>query len=259
MSITSIIRENYPEILTASGRFADKFEFNIGFIDPGREDYPVYGDANDETSFEAESPEELEELYEVFCKESGLPTDTVTYVELVPNISPKMTIARYGFERIKGEIPFSYREIALCIINKDLKFDSLSQISWGAAAESSFLKDEFGSEYTISFGVSVLKEAARQWHAQRNRLYARIAEKAENEIPGFYANAKGGYSKLSFIIDLESADLAFDLDLDTMMEADASGEDFYHDAHGIRFNIVRKDYPATDFGDFVPRFARKEN
>lgn len=56
--------------------------FNIGFINPTVERFQGDGIANDETQFTAESLDELEDLYEDFCKENGFPTDTVTYVEV---------------------------------------------------------------------------------------------------------------------------------------------------------------------------------
>ena len=41
--------------------------------------------------------------------------------------------------------------------------------------------------------------------------------------------------------------------LDDFLGADNSN--FAHDFIRIQGNIVRENFPATDFGDFVPRFA----
>lgn len=57
------------------------------------------------------------------------------------------------------------------------------------------------------------------------------------------------------IMDIESADEKFNLRLDDWLEAD--NFNFAHDFFGIRRNIVREKFPATDFGFFVPRFASK--
>ena len=55
------------------------------------------------------------------------------------------------------------------------------------------------------------------------------------------------------ITDIESADRKFNLRLDDFLGADNSN--FAHDFIRIQGNIVRGNFPATDFGDFVPRFA----
>lgn len=57
------------------------------------------------------------------------------------------------------------------------------------------------------------------------------------------------------MMDIESADRKFNLRLDDWMAAD--NFNFVHDFVGIRNNINRGNgFPATDFGFFVPRFAR---
>lgn len=62
----------FPEMLT----------FDIGFVNP---ELPCngYGVANDETELSAENLSELEEIYEDFCLENGIPADTVTYCTIV--------------------------------------------------------------------------------------------------------------------------------------------------------------------------------
>lgn len=57
------------------------------------------------------------------------------------------------------------------------------------------------------------------------------------------------------MMDIESADIKFNLRLDDWLEAD--NFNFAHDFLGIRDSINReKGFPAKDFGLFVPRFAR---
>lgn len=55
------------------------------------------------------------------------------------------------------------------------------------------------------------------------------------------------------MMDIESADKKFNLRLDDWLKADDFN--FAHDFTGICDNIVRDNFPATDFGFFVPRFA----
>lgn len=80
---------------------------------------------------------------------------------------------------------------------------------------------------------------------ERNVLYLKIVQRA----------AKQGYirDRLQFLMDLESADKKFDLRLEELLSADEIN--FAHDINGIEKNIVRNKFPATDFGDFVPRYA----
>lgn len=78
-------------------------------------------------------------------------------------------------------------------------------------------------------------------------LYVKICERAEKL--GF----KG--ERLSLLMDIESADLKFDIRLEELLNADDS--DFVHDISGIINNVDRDIFPATDFGLFIPRFASK--
>lgn len=59
--------------------------------------------------------------------------------------------------------------------------------------------------------------------------------------------------KITAIMDIESADDKFNLRLGEWL--DASDADFAHDFCGIAQNVNRSTFPATDFGNFVPRFA----
>lgn len=73
-----------------------------------------------------------------------------------------------------------------------------------------------------------------------------IIERAEKEH--LYSG-----ERISLMMDIESADVKFNLRLDEWLNADKFN--FAHDLYGIINNIVRTEYPATDFGYFVPRFA----
>lgn len=56
------------------------------------------------------------------------------------------------------------------------------------------------------------------------------------------------------MMDIESADIKFNLRLDDWLKADDFN--FAHDFLGIRDSIDRNNgFPAKDFGLFVPRFA----
>lgn len=77
--------------------------------------------------------------------------------------------------------------------------------------------------------------------------YVKIAQRAEGM--GLY---KGERS--TFLMDLESADKAFNLNLEELLNADDLN--FTHDIIGIVTNIDRSEFPATDFNFFVPRYAR---
>lgn len=80
-------------------------------------------------------------------------------------------------------------------------------------------------------------------------LYVKIADRAE----------KQGYDgdRLSLLMDIESADKHFGLDLEGLLNADNSN--FNHDITGIINNIDRSTYPATNFNFFVPRCTRKKS
>ena len=83
---------------------------------------------------------------------------------------------------------------------------------------------------------------------EKNKMakYVKICERAEKLQlhPG---------ERIDALMDIESADLVFDLRLDDWLKADDFN--FMHDFYGIRDNIVRDEFPATDFGLFIPRFA----
>lgn len=81
---------------------------------------------------------------------------------------------------------------------------------------------------------------------ERNSKYIAIIQRAQNE--GLYDG-----EMLSLLMDIESADLKFNLRLDDWLTADKFN--FAHDLFGIMDHIVRDSFPATDFGFFVPRFA----
>ena len=81
---------------------------------------------------------------------------------------------------------------------------------------------------------------------ERNRKYGAICARAK--AMGIMQG-----DAISAIMDIESADRKFNLRLDDFLGADNSN--FAHDFIRIQGNIVRGNLPATDFGDFVPRFA----
>ena len=83
-------------------------------------------------------------------------------------------------------------------------------------------------------------------YRERYKKYVKIAERAEKE------DLYNG-DRQSLLMDIESADLKFNLQLDDWLKADEFN--FAHDLYGIINNIVRNDFPATNFGYFVPRFA----
>ena len=86
-------------------------------------------------------------------------------------------------------------------------------------------------------------------YRERYKKYVKIAERAEKE------DLYNGDRK-SLLMDIESADLKFNLRLDDWLKADEFN--FAHDLYGIINNIVRNDFPATNFGYFVPRFEGEE-
>lgn len=86
-------------------------------------------------------------------------------------------------------------------------------------------------------------------YRERYKKYVKIAERAEKE--GLYHG-----DRLNLLMDIESTDLRFNLQLDDWLKADEFN--FAHDLCGIIDNIVRNDFHATNFGYFVPRFAGKE-
>ena len=78
-------------------------------------------------------------------------------------------------------------------------------------------------------------------------IYVKIAERAEKM--GIVADERMGFMK-----DLESADLAFDLRLEDLLNADDTN--FSHDITGIQRHINRSQFPAKFTDHFLLRFAR---
>ena len=76
--------------------------------------------------------------------------------------------------------------------------------------------------------------------------YVKIAQRAEGM--DLY---KG--ERMTFLMDIESADEMFNLRLEDLLNADDFN--FAHDIVGIVNNINRKEFPSKDFGLFVPRYA----
>lgn len=77
-------------------------------------------------------------------------------------------------------------------------------------------------------------------------MYVKIAQRAEGM--DLYHGERH-----TFLMDLESADLMFNLRLDDLLNADDSN--FAHDVVGIVNNVNRNEFPSTDFNLFVPRYA----
>lgn len=85
----------------------------------------------------------------------------------------------------------------------------------------------------------------------RYSKYVKIWERAEEVI---ISDRKS--ERLQALMDIESADKKFNLKLDELLKADDI--DFMYDYCGIRGYIKRTEFPAKDFGSFVPRFAEKQ-
>ena len=81
---------------------------------------------------------------------------------------------------------------------------------------------------------------------ERFMMYVEIAKRAEEME--LYSG-----ERMTLLMDLESADNVFNLRLEDMLKAD--GFNFAHDVVGIINNINRSEFPAKDFGLFVPRYA----
>ena len=79
-------------------------------------------------------------------------------------------------------------------------------------------------------------------------MYVKIAERAE-EL-GIYHG-----ERMTLLMDIESADNAFNMRLEDWLEAD--NFNFAHDVVGIVNNIDRSKFPAAEFNYFLPRFAGK--
>ena len=86
-------------------------------------------------------------------------------------------------------------------------------------------------------------------YRERYKKYVKIAERAEKE--GLYHG-----DRINLLMDIESADLKFNLRLDDWLKADEFN--FAHDLYGIINNIVRNDFPVTNFGYFILRFSGEE-
>lgn len=81
---------------------------------------------------------------------------------------------------------------------------------------------------------------------ERAKIYVKICERAEKlEIQQ--------NNKMGALMDIESADLMFNLRLNEWLHADDFN--FTHDFCGIQNNINRTSFPASNFGLFVPRFS----
>ena len=79
--------------------------FDIGFINPEIVSCQGDGIANDETQLEAESIEELENIYENFCRENNLPANTVKYVECVEDNPDDTYFVTYAIDgRVSVEV-----------------------------------------------------------------------------------------------------------------------------------------------------------
>lgn len=81
---------------------------------------------------------------------------------------------------------------------------------------------------------------------ERFMMYVKAAQRAEEM--GIYNG-----ERLTLLMDIENADKVFNLRLEDLLEAD--NFNFAHDVVGIVNNIDRNN--PTDFGLFVPRFAKK--
>ena len=81
---------------------------------------------------------------------------------------------------------------------------------------------------------------------ERFMMYVEIAKRAE-EMKIYNGE------RMTLLMDLESADNIFNLRLEDLLKAD--NFNFAHDVIGIMNNINRSEFPAKDFGLFVPRYA----
>ena len=81
---------------------------------------------------------------------------------------------------------------------------------------------------------------------ERFMMYVEIAKRAE-EMDLYNGE------RMTLLMDLESADNVFNLRFEDLLKAD--DYNFAHDVLGIMSNINRSEFPAKDFGLFVPRYA----
>jgi len=83
---------------------------------------------------------------------------------------------------------------------------------------------------------------------ERFEKYVKVCERAEAIGSAQYKN------RMRSMMDIESADCKFKLQLDELLNA--SDSEFAHDFCGIVNNIkTRESFPASDFGLFNPRFS----
>lgn len=93
----------------------NEYDYRIGFIDEdGRES---------ETEFSADSNNDLEELYEVFCQEGGFSNNTVTYVDLVERSKIEMNVGK--LKEILKDLPDDMQVFVSCdgFCNYDFDYD----------------------------------------------------------------------------------------------------------------------------------------
>lgn len=83
---------------------------------------------------------------------------------------------------------------------------------------------------------------------EKMMMYVEIAKRAE-EMDLYHGE------RMTLLMDLESADLMFNLRLEDLLKAD--NFNFAHDVVGIVNNINRNEFPSKDFGLFIPRYSGK--
>ena len=84
-------------------------------------------------------------------------------------------------------------------------------------------------------------------NAEKYIKYDQIVKRAESL--GIFTG-----ERISILMDIENADFKFNLKLDEWLKSDDNN--FTHDYYGIVNNINRN---SKDFGDFIPRFAERED
>ena len=81
-------------------------------------------------------------------------------------------------------------------------------------------------------------------------LISEIAERAVTDFP------EHGATQMDLEMDITSAHLQFNLDLDRILEA--GDFDFNHDVFGIHYHMNRARYPGRVVGGFLPRLRVKQ-
>lgn len=81
---------------------------------------------------------------------------------------------------------------------------------------------------------------------ERFMMYVEIAQRAEKM--GVYDGERS-----TLLMDIESADNVFNMRLEDWLNAD--NFNFAHDIVGIVNNVDRSKFPATNFHNFLPRYA----